>query len=122
MNWHTCWLAGHGKCGGGIDRHHLLNRGKFTGVKAKKSKAFRDSLNLLLVPVCNAHNAYTKQADCTWARKILLEKLIDERGLEYVEWAVNEVLSKVKVRSNYSDMEIDAILSTKSLRTTPDTF
>ena len=111
MNWHTCWLAGHGKCGGGIDRHHVLNRGKFRGVK--KTKAFRNSLNLLWVPVCNAHNAYTKQADCTWARKILLEKLIDEYDLEYVEWAVDQVLSKVKVRSNYSELEVDAILTAK---------
>lgn len=115
MNWHTCWLKGYGKCGGGIDRHHLLSKGKFIGVK--KNKAFRDALALLLVPVCNAHNAYTKQADCGWARRLLMEKFIDEHDLEYVERAVDQVLSKVKVRANYADCEVAAILSGPEYKT-----
>ena len=105
----SCWLEGYGPCGWGPDKHHLLNKSKFIGVK--KTQAFKKALDRLEVPVCNVHNAQTKQADCKWARKILLKRLIEERGREWVNWAFEEVLTKVKVRAVYSDIEIEAILS-----------
>ena len=110
MNWHECWLEGfQHSCGGKIERHHILNHSKFPGWRKKSAR--KAALDLLIVPVCSKHNAWHKSADTPVARKILTKRLTQEYGEEWVRWAFDQILSKTKVRANFSDLEFDAVMA-----------
>lgn len=98
------------ECGGGLQNHHMLNRGKLSRIFKRKekiqingksytAKQYIEELHyeVFLCKVCANHNAATKLADGKIYRKHLVigkEKIF---GLQYVRYVIDFFQNYLKV-------------------------
>ena len=80
-----CWLRGYGSCNGRITAHHIIGLGYTI-----KSPAARKVCDMLKAPTCNAHNV-GRSADTPWARRVLMLRLAEVVGEEWLETYINDI-------------------------------
>jgi hypothetical protein len=100
-----CYLYGYGpECGLGTHQHHWINKSKARG--SKKAIEYLARHPLAKVPVCGVHNAQTKLADTTEARRIIAARLCAEHGIPKVEEFVNGLLACFKMPPHELKLEV----------------
>ena len=87
-----CWLRGHGACQGKIEAHHLISKGQ-----ARGNKRVRKLIDHLKIPVCQFHNM-GKWADTRWARKVLLQRFVEEIGEGWLQEFIDALPWKYQPR------------------------
>lgn len=93
-----CELAHLGGCGGGLQTHHVLNRGKLNAIPGWKKYCEVRFPEVFLATVCANHNV-NRIADSRAARAHLLERRCSVFGYGYVGGALDglRALSKTGV-------------------------
>ena len=82
----TCPLDGYGvKCGGWWELHHIIGKGKARGNKELRKAIDHPALTIF---ICHAHN-FSRWADTSEARRILLQKKTEEHGEYFMQVLVD---------------------------------
>ena len=90
------------ECSGGLQTHHIINRGKARGNKRVRQELDCDELT---IKICAAHNV-SRIADTKEARAILLKQKIDEFGYDRMKNKINGLSWKVK----HQEFTLEAML------------
>ena len=85
----SCWLRGYGSCRGRITAHHIIGLGYTI-----KSPAARKVCDILQAPACYAHNV-GRACDTPWARKVLMLRLAEVVGEDWLSSYVDSIPWKV---------------------------
>jgi len=91
----VCELRSLGGCAGGLERHHVLSRGKLRNVPGAM-KYVEANAEILLADVCAFHNV-SRYADTKKARACLLKARVSIFGVEYVNEVIEGLRSLCKV-------------------------
>lgn len=89
-----CELRELGGCAGGLQRHHVLNRGKLRNIPGAMKYIEKHS-EILLADICAAHNT-SRIADLKKARALLLQARVDLWGQDYVEGVLDGLRAATK--------------------------
>ena len=102
-----CELRHLGGCSGGLQTHHVLNKGKVRVIDGWKKYCEVQYPHVFLATICAAHNT-SRIADTKKARAYLLQKRADLFGYDYISGVLDGLRASSK--TGIPEWKLEALL------------